>query len=66
MGHLGARIQRAADDAVTTLHDVARDDQAPPSSRISAAKTILDIAYRSLEQEDLALRMDALEAQVKM
>ena len=57
-----SRIQYAAQHAVSCLITVMADKTAPHAARIAAAKTLLDTAYRSNEQEDLAERIANLEA----
>jgi hypothetical protein len=56
-----ASLQAACGEAVSTLRAVASDIDAPASSRVSAARTILELAYRAVELDDLAGRIEALE-----
>jgi ABC-type phosphate transport system permease subunit len=58
-------LQRAAGDAVTVLVAVAQDSEAPASSRVSAARTVLDLAIRAVELDDLQARVEALEGVLK-
>ncbi len=58
-------LQRAAGGAVAVLVEVAEDDSAPASSRVSAARTILDYSLRAVELEDLQARVEALEEVLK-
>ncbi len=58
---VGARIQQAGSEAVATLRGVMSDSEAPASARVSAARVILELGYRSLELEDLSLRVGQLE-----
>lgn len=60
-----AQIQRATGQAVETLLEVAGDTTAPASSRVSAARAILDTSLRAVEIEDLGARVEALEAALK-
>lgn len=60
-----SRIQYAAQHAVSCLITVMADKEAPHSARIAAAKTLLETAYRSSEQEDMAERIAALELAAK-
>jgi hypothetical protein len=60
VGHL----QRACTGAVSVLCSVAADKTAPSSSRVSAARAILDTAMRASEIEDLAARMEELEGRL--
>lgn len=47
--------------AVKALTDIAGDSKSPTSSRVSAAKTLLDSAYRAIEGEELEARLLKLE-----
>lgn len=57
-----ARMQSAAAEAVATLEAIMSDAEAPASSRVQAARTVLDMALRACEYEDLEARISALEA----
>ena len=57
-----AQLQRASGEAVKALSDVMNDPIAPASARVSAAKTILEMAVKGIELEDLAARVEQLEA----
>lgn len=57
-----ARMQQVCAAAVTTLEAVMSDPEAPASSRVQAARTVLDMALRACEYEDLEARISALEA----
>jgi hypothetical protein len=54
-------LQQAAGKAVTVLATIAEDIAAPPAARVSAAKAILDQAFRGTEVIDLAARIAQLE-----
>jgi hypothetical protein len=54
-------LQQAAGKAVTVLVAIAEDGAAPAPARVSAAKTILDQAFRGMEVLDLAERIAQLE-----
>lgn len=56
-----AAVQRATNDAVQTLRDVMTDRECPPASRIAAARAVLDTAFKGVDIEDLAARLEALE-----
>lgn len=56
-----AGIQQASCEAVRTLREVMTDPEASASSRVSAAKAVLDLALKAAEQEDLEERVSALE-----
>ncbi len=58
------RLQQTCGDAARALAEVCRDKDAPASARVSAAKTILDSAFRALESEDIEERLKALEQRI--
>lgn len=58
------RLARIAGDAVSTLENVAKDTKALPSSRVSAAKGILEIALRCVELQDIEDRVSKLEEKI--
>ena len=60
VGHL----QGACSIAVVALTDVAQDVNCPASARVSAARTVLELALKGVELEDLAVRVEELELQV--
>jgi hypothetical protein len=62
--HAVSQLQRAAGTAVETLTSIARDAAAPQAARVSAAKTILDQAFRGLETLDLVEEVAALKRQL--
>lgn len=58
-----AQLQQVAGDAVKTLADVMNDADKPASSRVAAAKAVLEMAVKAIELEDLEARVAALEQQ---
>lgn len=56
-----AQIQQNSSKAVKTLCDVMEDTNAPTSSRVTAAKAVLELSIKSVEVEDLAQRLAQLE-----
>jgi hypothetical protein len=56
-----ARLQQAAGAAVSTLLKVMVDKDAPASSRVRAADSVLDHAATALELEDLEVRLRRIE-----
>jgi uncharacterized protein YggE len=56
-----ARIQQATSTAVTTLEGVMTNPESPSSSRVSAARVVLEMALKAIELEDLEGRLVALE-----
>ncbi len=57
-----ALTQRYAPLAVTTLAKVMTDPTAPHSARVAAAKAMLMFGREGIELDDLAARLEALEA----
>lgn len=57
-----ARLQQASGEAVEALRDVMNDQDAPHASRVSAARTVLDMAMAATSTEQLEERLAALEA----
>src|SRR5581483_8229194 len=64
MEHATARIQEAAGEAVECLREVQRSGESE-SARVSAARTILDTAFKAADLEDVQARLDALEQAIK-
>ena len=60
VGHL----QGACNVAVLALTDISQDVSCPASARVSAARTVLELALKGVELEDLAVRVEELELQV--
>jgi hypothetical protein len=60
-----ATSQRYAPMALQALAKIVMDESKPPSARVSAASAILKFSRESLELDDLATRLDAVEAQVR-
>ena len=60
VGHL----QGACSVAVLVLTDISQDVSCPTSTRVSAARTVLELALKGVEPEDLAVRVEELELQV--
>ncbi len=60
-----ARLQLATVDAVNALQAVVTSQDSPPSIRVSAARTILDMAYRAVEVGELSERLHSLETLVE-
>jgi hypothetical protein len=57
-----AQVQQATGEAVKALLEVLRDPLASATSRVQAARVILETALRALEIDDLETRIAALEA----
>ena len=65
VSHAISQLQRGCGDAVKTLLAVANDSEAPASSRVSAAKAILETSVKAVELDDLGARLEALEELMK-
>lgn len=61
VNHALIRLQRASSDAVTVLRDLMMKEDAPPSARITAARTVLDYSVRAVEIDELRTRVEELE-----
>jgi len=55
------QMQRDSSRAAHVLMVIAEDGDAPASARVSAARSILDIAVKAIEIDDLTNRVEALE-----
>lgn len=60
-----ARLQKASGEAVKTLESVMKGAGNPPSSKVAAAKIILEMALKGVELEDLERRIVDLEKYVR-
>jgi len=56
-----ARLQQASSAAATTLLKIMLDVNAPPSTRVRAADSVLDHAKHAIELEDVEARVTGLE-----
>ncbi len=65
VSHSITSLQAACSNAVATLCAVCDDPEAPASSRVTAAKAILETSLRAVEIDDLAARVDMLETQME-
>ena len=63
--HAVSLTQRYAPLAIQTLAKIMADPEAPFPSRVSAATALLKVGRESLELDDLAVRIEALEAAQK-
>jgi hypothetical protein len=64
MGQVIGQLQQTATVAVRALREVLDDPAAPHTARVSASRTVLELALRAMELEDLAQRIEALETHV--
>ena len=58
------QLQTACSVAVVALTDISKDVNCPASARVSAAKTVLELALKGVELENLSVRVEHLELQV--
>lgn len=56
-----AQIQQTCGDAIKTLREVMANSDAPASSRVAAARVVLEMAIKAVEFEDLEGRVAELE-----
>lgn len=56
-----SRLNQIATDAVNTLHEVITNREAPTSSRVAAARVILETAIKAVEMEEIEARLETLE-----
>lgn len=61
VGQAIARIQQVTTQAVDTLYDVMTSKKAPAMARVIASKTVLEVAMKAVEVEDIQARLEALE-----
>ena len=59
-----ANLQRTSSEAVETLRSIMQDTNAPASSRVTAARTVLEQSLKAVELEDFQRRIEALEQAV--
>jgi hypothetical protein len=57
-----SRLQQACGVAVTTLLRVMLEATSPPSARVAAARTVLDMSLKAVDLENFEVRLQALEA----
>ena len=60
-GQASARLQQATGAAVSVLLTLMLDANAPAASRVRAAHSVLDLAAKALELEDIEMRLRHLE-----
>jgi hypothetical protein len=59
-----AKLQFACSTAVDALIELTHKNR-PPSIRLQAAKSIIELAYRAVESEDMERRLTELESLAK-
>lgn len=58
------RLQTATQEAVETLTTIMKDSSAPTSSRVRAARSIIELALKARETLEIEDRLRALEAKL--
>lgn len=56
------RLQQISCKAVETLKEVMENEESPASVRVNAAKSILEMAVKAVELDDITKRLEELEA----
>jgi hypothetical protein len=59
-------LQRSCRHAATALAAICRDEEAPPSARVAAAREILSQTMKAIEIEGIEERLQALEQRFNM
>lgn len=66
MQHTISRLQQASTHATTVLLMIMADKTVSPGVRLRAAVSVLEVAIKSVELEDLQQRIEALEAALEV
>lgn len=61
-----SRIQQSTNTAVNTLNDIMTDTEASASSRVTAAKTILEMAFKAHEIENVVSKIEEMEKALEL
>ena len=56
-----SHLQQATTTAVYTLKEIMENSEASSSSRVTAAKTVIEMAYRAYEMEDLSAEIEEIK-----
>jgi len=59
-------LQRSCRHAAAALAAICRDEEAPPSARVAAAREILSQTMKAIEIEGIEERLQALEQRFNM
>ena len=57
-------LQERANKAAKALIDIAEDQEMPPSTRVAAAREILQTSIKGIERDDFEARLEALERMI--
>lgn len=63
--HAIVRLRADASEAARALREIVDDTDSPASARVAAARTILELTFKSVELHDIEGRMETLEANLK-
>jgi hypothetical protein len=55
-------LRQKAVGGVVTLSEISENKQAPATARVSAARSLVELAIKAAELQDISERLDALEA----
>jgi len=62
--HAVVTVQASMSEAVQTLRAIINNNEAPASSRVSAARAIIDTGLKAVEIEDLEERISVIERKI--
>ena len=57
-------LQERSNAAAKALVDIAEDQEMPPSTRVAAAREILQASIKGIERDDFEARLEALERMI--
>lgn len=57
-------LQERSNAAAKALVDIAEDQEMPPSTRVAAAREILQASIKGIERDDFEARVEALERMI--
>ena len=64
-GECMSKAQAGSIKALNVLNDIMEDTEATDSSRVSAARTVLELGLNSSEQEEILTKLSELERRLK-
>ncbi len=63
--HAIAQAQCSCSEAINVLREIMNSTASPASTRVSAAKTVIETAIKAVELEDIEQRLDEIERSMK-
>jgi len=66
MQQVTARLQKVSEQAVAVLQEIMLDEENSANARVQAAKNVLDVAYRSLELDDIQHELSEIRQMVEV